>query len=591
MAKKKSRSAGQAIADAAKALSLTAKAGAPPPLPKDEEELRLEKLVFGDLTGFEEGLKEGLFDNLDREQRRLENLAAGNSDGEESDAGLHIANSKGADLEAVNDDELFQLDFGVPSAAAPDAMDHDGDVVDLTTEDAEPTGPPPAWIDSDDERVTISLTSQNRLKKYRETFTDDVVTGSDYIRRLRQQYERVYPVPKWALPQDDPQESKRRRRNSDSDSDSASSSSGGEDGDIDAPTSAAPLSSLLQSSEGYISKPENTTSLRPSTINISRLRDANHLAPSHSSIGTLSFHPKNPLLMTSGLDHTMRLYHIDGKNNPPVTSLYLKNTPIHTSVFHPDGTRVFAAGRRKYFHIWDLETGAVEKITRVYGHQNELRSMEHFKISPDGKFMAIASARGLVNILSTTTSQWIASAKVDGVIADLAWYSPAASASPGLTIANTHGELWEYDLTAANFSTRWLDEGGVNTTKIALGGPGDKYVAVGSNCGVVNVYDRKGVVGASTGSAGKPIRALGQLVTRIDSLEFSGDGQVLCMASGAKKDALRLVHLPTCTVYQNWPTTATPLGRITSVAFTPGNTSMFSAGNEAGKVRLWEIRP
>lgn len=50
-----------------------------------------------------------------------------------------------------------------------------------------------------------------------------------------------------------------------------------------------------------------------------------------------------------------------------------------------------------------------------------------------------------------------------------------------------------------------------------------------------------------------------------------------------------IVHLPSCTVYRNWPTSSTPLGRITSVAFPPGS-DMLAVANEQGKIRLWEIR-
>lgn len=49
------------------------------------------------------------------------------------------------------------------------------------------------------------------------------------------------------------------------------------------------------------------------------------------------------------------------------------------------------------------------------------------------------------------------------------------------------------------------------------------------------------------------------------------------------------VHLPSCTVYRNWPTSNTPLGRISSVAISP-NSDMLAVGNEQGRIRLWEIR-
>jgi U3 small nucleolar RNA-associated protein 18 len=87
----------------------------------------------------------------------------------------------------------------------------------------------------------------------------------------------------------------------------------------------------------------------------------------------------------------------------------------------------------------------------------------------------------------------------------------------------------------------------------------------------------------------KPARSFEQLTTAISIVAFSPDGQLLAFGSGLKKDALRLAHLPSCTVYRNWPTEQTPLGRITAVAFGPGS-DLLAVGNDVGKVRLWEIR-
>jgi U3 small nucleolar RNA-associated protein 18 len=70
----------------------------------------------------------------------------------------------------------------------------------------------------------------------------------------------------------------------------------------------------------------------------------------------------------------------------------------------------------------------------------------------------------------------------------------------------------------------------------------------------------------------------------------------MVMASKWKRDALRLVHLPSCTVFKNWPTSSTPLGRVTGVAFCGGEIvggdvhSVLAVANEQGKIKLWEIR-
>jgi U3 small nucleolar RNA-associated protein 18 len=46
---------------------------------------------------------------------------------------------------------------------------------------------PAAWVDSDDERIFVSLASSNRLRKLRRAEDEDVISGKEYARRLRAQ--------------------------------------------------------------------------------------------------------------------------------------------------------------------------------------------------------------------------------------------------------------------------------------------------------------------------------------------------------------------------------------------------------------------
>ncbi|KAL0640805.1 U3 snoRNP protein [Maublancomyces gigas] len=542
------------------------------PIAPDADELELERLIFGDLSGFKESLKQsgyeggfpaaGSEDELDVEKR------------EEKESG------PGEDLATLNDDELFYTDAGSGEVNPAHVLHEDSELV-VDNSHA------PVWVDSDDERLTISLASYSQRRKLRDTEVDDVVSGTEYSRRLRRQFERVYPIPDWAIPPKEEPERKRQRR----DSDSGSESSGSEMDMDEDQVSAPPLSVLLQSNQGWsrTNDRKSGAKLRPEVLDIARLIDANKTGGSMSGINALSFHPSHPLLLSSGLDSTIRLHHIDGKVNPPATSLHLRRTPINTALFHPDGKRVFAAGRRRYFHIWDLESGSIEKVTRIYGHQEEQKSMENFKLSPDGKWMGILGSKGAVNILDAHTSQWVATAKVDGKVQDISWYHDGS----GLTIANKGGELWEYNVSRRSFTGRWRDEGGFATTVIANGG--SRWVAVGSQSGIVNIYSRKISFGTGVGAIGtamdpKPVKTLEQLVTAISVLSFSPDYQILCIASRGKKDALRMVHLPSCTVYKNWPTSKTPLGKVTTVAWAGKDTGMVAVGNEAGSVRLFEIK-
>ena len=234
----------------------------------------------------------------------------------------------------------------------------------------------------------------------------------------------------------------------------------------------------------------------------------------------------------------------------------------------------------------------------MYGHQDEQKSMETLRLSPCGRWIGLeGSGRkggGVINVLDAGTRQWIAEARVEGKggVADFSWWGDGN----GMTIIGKGGEAVEWDGREKRVVARWIDEGAVGTTVIALGAPGtgaktlggDRWVAVGSSSGIVNVYDRR-TWGSALSTNPKPVRVFDQLTTPTSHLEFSPDGQLLAMASRWKRDALRLVHLPSCTVYRNWPTSSTPLGRITAVAFAPGS-AMLAVANEQGKIRLWEVR-
>ena len=234
----------------------------------------------------------------------------------------------------------------------------------------------------------------------------------------------------------------------------------------------------------------------------------------------------------------------------------------------------------------------------MIGHGEVQRSMERFKLSPCGRWVGlVGSGRkggGTMNILDANTCQWIAEVRVEGKggVADFDWWGDGE----GLVIVSKGGEIVEWDGRDRRIVARWIDEGAVGITVIALGGGGsgsnalgnDKWVAVGSASGIVNIYDRRHWGTESVPARPKPVRAFDQLTTPTSCLEFSPDGQLLCMTSRWKRDALRLIHLPSCTVYRNWPTTSTPLGRITAVAWSP-TSEMIAVANEQGKIRLWEV--
>lgn len=69
-----------------------------------------------------------------------------------------------------------------------------------------------------------------------------------------------------------------------------------------------------------------------------RLKDANIEARSDAVVRAVQFHRAGELLLTAGLDKTVRLFHVDGKKNEKVHSVFFEDLPIY-SAFFGDGAR------------------------------------------------------------------------------------------------------------------------------------------------------------------------------------------------------------------------------------------------------------
>jgi U3 small nucleolar RNA-associated protein 18 len=160
--------------------------------------------------------------------------------------------------------------------------------------------------------------------------------------------------------------------------------------------------------------------------------------------------------------------------------------------------------------------------------------------------------------------------------------------------AGSDGILYTWDLRMRRCLSQQVDEGNFNTSCLAAAADGG-YLATGSTAGVVNLYNSSSskVDGSSSSrllrpSSLPPLKSLMNLTTTVDSLAFNHDSQLLAMGSRMKKDSLRLVHLPSMTVFSNWPTSKTPLHYVHSLAFSPSS-GYLALGNAKGRVLLYRL--
>ena len=154
-----------------------------------------------------------------------------------------------------------------------------------------------AWEDEDDSSFVVAANSSNRVKKLRDSREATNWHTHEFENRLRRRYEETSTKTsraEWA----------------DVDRVNGCKELGvlhTDDSDADA---------LASGSSGMFSR--TARGLPPHAIEIIRLKDANANDPSGAVLRTVSFHPESdpdaPLLMTAGLDKSMRFYSV-GKDD------------------------------------------------------------------------------------------------------------------------------------------------------------------------------------------------------------------------------------------------------------------------------------
>ena len=477
-----------------------------------------------------------------------------------------VADDEGAD------DGLFGKTPAAPGGETERVHDDAGD--------AAPTAG--VWEDPDDAKSTVNVARTARLRKLRTDEAETDLDGARYVARLRKQHRRMHQRTGWA--DVDPNAAKKSK-------------------------DPSALSHLLREGGAMVEEDGGLASsgrgLPQGTLEATRVRDANAAEPSNAVLRSVAFHANGALFLTAGLDKTVRLFDIDGTNNPKVQGVFFEDLPIHKACFANGGAAVVAAGRRDYFYVYDLARGAVERVAPLVGRPE--RSLESFAQSPESgsalndPMLAFLGADGHVPLVSLKSRTCVGAVKMNGSARS------AAFAADGRHLLTAGGESTTYVWDLRNQKRcveKIVDDGALTVTALAAS-PSGAHVAFGSESGVVNVYETRGF--RTFGSAGdgngneppstggyrretrpKPTRALMNLTTSADALTFNGDGQMLAMSSRLKRDALRLVHLPSCTVFSNWPSSKTPLHYVWCTAFSPTG-GYLAVGNARGKALLYRI--
>ena len=445
----------------------------PPPPPADNE-LDLEKLIFGGSSS--------LLSQPSTSAKRTtgENALEDNSDDEDDNASLASQDRALADTDlfmvdtAGGDDDGQLAEDGAAGHASgserdssddEDAADNDDDDDDILIDRAAasssrtPVKKPKrtkrcVWTDPDDAALTIDLTRNNnlaangskvgvgRLRRLREEVGETKISGLEYELRLRAQYEKLHPRPGWAS---------FRLTSLSSEADEFDESAG--EAVIINEDASRGIHDLLRSDtglvEGYGSRNDASAAksvkargkLKAGEIELDRLRNANDAQNAHAiaaeeslpGIEMVRFHPspRASVLMTASRDRRVRLFQIDGKTNPLVQTVHVPDLPIQHASFHPSGSSVLISGNRPFLYAYDLQAGRVVRSIpwRGAGSLHSQSSAEddgaELRLS-DAKFqpltaeqgnrlLAIGGRRGVVHLLDWGRSGAAGGTRIGGV--------------------------------------------------------------------------------------------------------------------------------------------------------------------------------
>ena len=482
-----------------------------------QEEQRLQELLFGSLYSFPDFGKEG------------------NEDGEVIDASSssHFYMDKSGTVGTEN----FQVQECENHEELRDSV----------------------WIDEEEQNLKVDVTKVNRLRKLREKTEETIISGSNFVSRLRAQHLKLNPGTEWA-----------RIGAKCHDYNSSDDESG-----ITAPNDVEGKNdmNILQSTDELVTK--NSSRLLPGILEFSKMIDANVEESSNGPINSVQFHRNAQLLLTAGLDRRLRFFQIDGKRNTRVESIFIEDCPIRKASFLPEGSQVIISGRRKFFYSFDLVKAKIDKVGPLLGREE--KSLESFEVSPDSSTIAFIGNGGYILLVSSKTKNLIGTLKMNGTIRSLAFTDDGSQLLSG----GGDGQIYHWDLRTRRCFHKGVDDGCLTGSSLCTS---HGLFAAGSTSGIVNMYSHEEFLKGER----KPLKTIENLTTRVDCLKFNPDAQILAVCSTMKKNALKLVHVPSFRVFSNWPALGANLHYPRCLDFSP-NGGFMAVGNAGGKVLLYKL--
>ncbi|XP_036408352.1 U3 small nucleolar RNA-associated protein 18 homolog isoform X2 [Megalops cyprinoides] len=420
-----------------------------------------------------------------------------------------------------------------------------------------------AWEDEDEDEGEDEVDMTHRYRRdFMKGDAEKRLPKQKLQQRLQEQFKRAMGgTPSWAE-RAEKSKKKGKKHSNDEDEDHT------DDEDDD----------LLRKTGNFVASSE---SLPKGIIQIKNCLNANNDRPSEGRLTTVQFHPSAQVVMTAGMDQSVSFFQVDGKTNPKIQSIHLEKFPVHKAQFSADGEQVVATSiHNKLFYVYDMMEGKIIPVYTVRGLSE--KKVKDFEVSPDGGFLLLSGTSGYLHLVTMKTKELVRSLKINGEVTGAAFSSDGGR----VYTSSDEGEVFIWDLKSSRCMNRFADDGSLRGTSIAVSRNG-QYLACGSSSGVVNVYSHDTCLQESNP---KPLKAIMNLLTPATSLRFNPSTEILAIASSAADEAVRLVHIPSFTVFSNFPVSRRKNILLPqSLDFSP-RSGFFSVANNKGRAVLYRLK-
>ncbi|KAH8859760.1 U3 small nucleolar RNA-associated protein 18 [Schistosoma japonicum] len=317
-------------------------------------------------------------------------------------------------------------------------------------------------------------------------------------------------------------------------------------------------------------------------LGVKRLSDANRERRSMASLVSTEFNTHYRMLLIASVDSTMAFFKVDGSENALLRDRVYEDFSLSSAKFTAHGDKVTFTGNIGSFRIYDLETGSESRARRFIGSPTDETISKCFISSAHPNLVALGTNGSAVYLADLRSLEKISVMRASGLINSLCFTQDG-------TFLNTYGaegSIYVFDLRTnkPRIVHRWFDQASTNGLSISCSS-NSQWIACGADSGYVNVYKW-----SSTMTTDSPIpdKAIGNLVTRVDSLCFHPSNEILCLASSQRPDAIRLYNLNEGIVFENFPVHVGILKKPTSIGFSPGG-RFLCVGQCDGRAALYAL--